>query len=88
MEEIQPQHITKELISRKLWVFTCAGCNKKRRVTFSRGKATSGLCRICRTEALERRRNENQLGLFDNPLMISDSKNIEKWNPEPDLAEV
>lgn len=93
MEEKQPQHTTKEIVSRKLWVFTCGGCQKKRRLTFYKSKASIGLCRSCRTSALERHHHPNQLTMFgtgpvmDDELVLSgESRTLEKWNPEPELS--
>lgn len=96
MDEKQPQHTTKEVVSRKLWVFTCRNCQKKRRLTFYKSKASIGLCRSCRTSALKRHHHPNQLtmfgltptALFVDELVVSDPANLEKWNPEPELSEI
>lgn len=80
MNDKQLQHTTKEIVSRKLWVFTCENCQKKRRLTFYRSKASNGLCRSCRASALERHHNANQLSIFEAKPAL-----VEEWKPEPEV---
>lgn len=62
------------LTSRKVFFFTCEGCRKKRRQTFRKSKAETGLCRSCRHGALNAHRgvDEKQLNLFSVSTTIAE----------------
>lgn len=68
---------TQGFMSRKVFFFTCEGCRKKRRQTFRKSKAETGLCRSCRHGALNAHRgvNKNQLNLFSTTI-IADPQSV------------
>lgn len=63
-----------DLISRKIYFFTCEKCGNNRRQSFRRSKAEVGLCRKCRQAALLV--HKNQGSLFANDQTYANSSPI------------
>lgn len=77
IEEINKRQ-DKELLSRKIYFFTCEKCGHHKRQSFRRSKAEVGLCRKCRQAALLV--HKNQGSLFANDQTYANSSPIPQQN--------
>lgn len=68
----------KDLMSRKIYFFTCEKCGHSKRQSFRKSKAEVGLCRICRRAALLV--HKDQGNLFDK---IANENIYESSSPIP-----